>query len=230
MTAYGSTSQQGRIVKSFRRPANDDVQAFRDFYTGIILDHRGKSGAMSRTIRPLDTGMRICGPATTTLGPDLSLRRAAIDLAQAGDVLVCAAGGVADYACFGDGTGARMQLKKMGGAVIDGSVRDAAGLRTLGLQTFCMGTTPQNYFYPMSLSFGAVNVPVIAAGQLVHPGDLIFGDDDGVVVVPREDLPALRLAISKQLHVERSERASWTEYAPYNVLDELASRGYRIES
>ena len=205
------------------------MQAFSTFYTGIVLDHLGKFGAMSVDIAPLAPGMKVCGPATTTLGPDLSLRRAAIDLAHPGDVLVVAAGGVRDYACFGDGTGKRMQVKGMAGAVIDGSTRDAAGLRELGFPTFCRGVTPRNYFYPVEHSFGAVNIAVTVGGQQVEPGDLIVGDDDGVVVVPRQQAEELAPIIAAQLASERKERADWGEYPAFDVMAELKERGYSIE-
>jgi 4-hydroxy-4-methyl-2-oxoglutarate aldolase len=205
------------------------VNAFREFYTGIVLDHLGKFGAMSHGLGPLSPGMRVCGPATTSLGPDLSLRRAAIDLAQPGDVLVVAAGGAVEFACFGDGTAKRMQVKGLGGAVIDGAVRDAAGIRALGFPTFCRAVTPRNYFYPIEQSYGAVNVPVVVAGQQVEPGDLVLGDDDGIVVVPRGLVDDLVPVVSERLAAERQERGSWREYPPYAVEDELAERGYRFQ-
>jgi 4-hydroxy-4-methyl-2-oxoglutarate aldolase len=99
----------------------------------------------------------------------------AIDLALPGDVLVVAAGGVTDYACFGDGTAQRMMLKGMAGAVVDGSTRDARFLRQLAFPTFVRGVTPRNYHYPVSAEYGAVNVSVVCGGVLVEPGDVILG-------------------------------------------------------
>jgi 4-hydroxy-4-methyl-2-oxoglutarate aldolase len=229
MTAYRSSPHQGRILRSFKRPDSRVVEIFQTFYSGLVLDHLGKFGAMPYDLQPLAPGMKVCGPATTTLGPDLSLRRAAIDLAQPGDVLVVAAGGIREYACFGDGTGKRMQVKGMAGAVIDGAVRDAAGLRALNFPTFCRGVTPRNYFYPIEQHYGAVNVPVTVGGQVVEPGDLMFGDDDGVVVIPQDQAAELAPVIAKQLAIEREERAAWGEYPAYDVWAELEQRGYRLE-
>ncbi|MFD4156484.1 RraA family protein [Streptomyces hydrogenans] len=219
----------GRIVQRVERPDAEVVTAFASYYTGIVLDSMRKSGAMSVDLAPLAPGTKVCGPAVTCFGADLSIRRMAIDLAEPGDVLVVAAGGIRDRACFGDGTAKRMTMKSMAGAVVDGAVRDAAGLRDLGFPTFCLGTTPRNYHYPMEAEEGAVNVPVICGGVLVEPGDLILGDDDGVVVVPRALAPEIRHEVAAKLAAEREVRGSWTGYEPFDVVDELKQRGYVFE-
>jgi 4-hydroxy-4-methyl-2-oxoglutarate aldolase len=220
---------QGLIVSRIERPDRQLVERFRGFYTAIILDHLGKFGAMDMRIKPLVPGMRMFGPAVTALGPDLTVRRMAIDLAEPGDILVVAAGGVADYACFGDGTARRMQVKGLEGAVIDGSTRDSAGLRRLGFPTFARGITPRNYHYPMGGDYGAVNVPVVCGNTVVNPGDLICGDDDGVVVVPRDVGASIVDLVQEHLDAETATRSAWTEYEPFDVLDELVARGYRVD-
>jgi 4-hydroxy-4-methyl-2-oxoglutarate aldolase len=220
--------RQGVVVTTIDRVAPELVARYRRFYTAIVLDHLGKFGAMELSIKPVAADMRVCGPAVTALGPDLTVRRMAIDLAEPGDVLVVAAGGVADYACFGDGTARRMQLKGVEGAVIDGSVRDSRGLRALGFPTFSRGVTPRNYHYPVSGEYGAVNVPVICGNTLVNPGDLICADDDGVVVVPREAAGEIVGLIEEHFDGEERARAAWRKYQPYDVEAELIARGYRF--
>lgn len=219
---------QGKIVTRIERPDQRVVVAFSGFYTGIVLDHLGKYGSMYVGIKPLSPGMKVCGPAVTCLGPDLTIRRMAIDLARPGDVLVVAAGGVRDYACFGDGTAKRMQVKGMAGAVIDGSTRDAAGLRALGFPTFALGVTARNYHYPVSGEYGGVNVPVICGGVLVHPGDIILGDDDGIVVVPKDLTPQLVPVVQQHLRDEQATRGAWREYEPFDVSEELKRREYEF--
>lgn len=222
-------SYQKRVITRIDRVSESLVKRFHDFYTGIVLDTMGKHGSMNTDLAPLSPGMRFCGPAVTSMGPDLTVRRMAIDLAAPGDVLVVAAGGVRDYACFGDGTATRMMTKSMSGAVVDGLVRDAAGLRSLGFPTFCLGSTPRNYHYPVSGDNGGVNVPVVCGGVLVEPGDLLLGDDDGVVVVPKALAPEIADLVEPKLAEERRVRASWTEYPPFGLADDLRSRGYRFE-
>ncbi len=201
---------QGRVITTIDRVDPETVAAFQQFYTGIVLDTLGKHGAMHVDIAPLSPGMKLCGPAVTALGPDLTVRRMALDLAEPGDVLVVAAGDVRDYACFGDGTASRMLRKSLAGAVIDGATRDAAGLRALGFPTFSRGVTARNYHYPAYGDHGAVNVPVVCGGTVVEPGDLILGDDDGIVVVPRAVAPRIRDVVAAKLADERSLRSGWT--------------------
>jgi 4-hydroxy-4-methyl-2-oxoglutarate aldolase len=219
---------QGTINTSINRPSKSDIEIISSSYTAFVLDRMGKHGAVHSTIKPLYSGMICCGPAVTSLGPDLSVRRMTIDVAEPGDVLVVAAGGCADYACFGDGTAKRMSLKMMSGAVIDGAVRDAGGLKKLGFPTFCKGVTPRNYHYPVSAEYGAVNVPVNCGGVSVSPGDLIFGDEDGVIVIPKEMVSNVAKLVSREIVKERDMRSAMTSYVQFDVKAELLKRGYKF--
>lgn len=219
---------QGKIVRQIQRPPSDAIEVLRHAYTAFVLDFLGKYSVM-RQVAPLSPGMKVCGPAITSLNPDLTVRRMAIDLAQPGDVLVVAANGVRDYACFGDGTAQRMMCRGLAGAVIDGATRDAGGIRKLGFPTFVLGCTPRNYHYPVSPEYGAVNVPVVCGGVLVNPGDIIFGDDDGVIVIPREDARRVRDLVAEHLPQERVARESMHQGdLMFHVEDELKRRGYEF--
>lgn len=220
---------QRRVVTRIARVDRDLVKRFQGFYSAIVLDAMGKHNTADVELGPLSPGMRVVGTAVTSLGPDVTVRRMAIDLAEPGDVLVVAAGGVRDYACFGDGTARRMLTKDLAGAVVDGCVRDAAGLRALGFPTFCRGVTARNYHYPAAGDHGGVNVPVVVGGVLVEPGDLVIADDDGVVFVPRALASAVADIVEPRLASERRLRDSWTEYPPFDVAEELRERGYVFE-
>jgi 4-hydroxy-4-methyl-2-oxoglutarate aldolase len=220
---------QRRVVTRIERVDRDVVKRFQNFYSAIVLDAMGKYNIADVDLGPLNPGMRVVGPAVTSLGPDLTVRRMVIDLAQPGDVLVVAAGGVRDYACFGDGTATRMLTKDLAGAVIDGCVRDAAGLRALAFPTFCRGVTARNYHYPAGGDHGAVNVPVVVGGVLVEPGDLVVADDDGVVFVPRVLAADIADIVEPKLAAERQLRDSWTTYPSFDVADELRRRRYVFE-
>ena len=221
---------QGVINCKITRPDPESIAKIAETYSAFVLDRMGKYGACSPRIKPLSSGMRLCGPAVTQLGADLSVRRMAIDLAQEGDVLVVAAGGLDDYSCFGDGTALRMSRKNMAGAVIDGCVRDSGFLREMNFPTFCRGVTPRNYHYPLAAEYGGVNVPVSVGGVTVHPGDLIFGDDDGVVVVPLDMVDRIAKIVSADILDERELRAGMTSFVPFGVEDELRARGYTFNT
>lgn len=219
---------QGIVVSKIERPELSVIQSLSRAYSGFVLDRLGKQGVMHSAIKPLRLGDRICGPAITCLGPDLSVRRMAIDLAQQGDVLVVAANGMNEFACFGDGTARRMMLKGLNSAVIDGATRDSAALRTLSFSTFCRGATPRNYHYPISPGYGGVNVPVVCGGVLVCPGDVVIGDDDGVVVIPHKLAAHVAVGIEDAVLLEGEMRANMREYVPFDVKSELIDLGYKF--
>jgi 4-hydroxy-4-methyl-2-oxoglutarate aldolase len=220
---------QGVIVASIERPAPELVESCRALYTGLVLDHLGKQGGMTPDVKPVWSGASMCGPAITVLGADWRLRSAAADLAEPGDVIVLAAGGVTERACFGDMTATAWKAKGIEGVVIDGACRDVAGLRALGFPTFARAVTPRNYHYPAGVEHGAVNVPVVCAGVLVEPGDIVVGDDDGVVVVPKRIAGEIVTAATTFLEAEKGFRAMLTEqYVSFGAAEQLEQHGYRV--
>lgn len=220
---------QGVIVTSIERPGPELVAACRSLYTGLVLDHLGKHGCMAPDMKPVWSGAFLCGPAVTCLGADGRIRSMAADLAQPGDVIVLAAGGLTERASFGDMTATCWKSKGIEGVVIDGAARDVARLRNLAFPVFARGVTPRNFHYPAGLDHGAVNVPVVCAGVLVEPGDLVLGDDDGVVVVPRRIAAQIVQAAGAYLEGENAGRALFGEqYVSFGVRSELEERGYRF--
>lgn len=215
---------QGKIYSKIQRICPKIIEKWKDFYTGIVLDHRGKVGYLDG-ILPIDSGMTVCGQAITCLGGDLTIRRMAINLAHPGDVLVVAAGGNGRSACFGDGTALKMQLKGISGVVLDSATRDAKFLRKMRFSTFSLGITAKNSHYPKFIEYGSINVPVVVAGSIVNPGDLILGDDDGVVVVPFDEIVDLTPIIEANLKAERIQRRSCLVFENYEVRESLADHG-----
>jgi 4-hydroxy-4-methyl-2-oxoglutarate aldolase len=219
----------GVVGTTIERPPPEVIATFRSLYTGLVLDHLGKHGCMATDMKPVWSGAFVCGPAVTCLGADWRIRSMAADLAEPGDVIVLAAGGLTERACFGDMTATCWRSKGIEGVVIDGAARDVARLRALGFPVFARGVTPRNFHYPAGLDHGAVNVPVVCAGALVEPGDIVLGDDDGVVVVPRRIAAEIAAAASGYLEGENAGRALFGEqYVSFGVRRELEERGYRF--
>jgi regulator of RNase E activity RraA len=126
---------------------------------------------------------RVCGPAVTVSSPlgGVHVLRAAMDICQAGDVLVVAARGITSYAMFGGHIADAMRHRGVAAVVVDGCVRDPGEMREAGMPVFARGLAT------MAASAeppGEVNVPVACAGAVVNPGDLILADENGVVAVP----------------------------------------------
>ena len=216
---------QGVVISEIERSRKETIVQFKCLYTAFVADHIGKCGIMDPDIKSLTDSSRICGPAVTVKGADLTVRRMAIDIAKPGDVLVVAAG-VATRACFGDGTGLRMSRKYINGVVIDGMTRDRDGLVELGFPTFCRGVTPRNFHYPEEGNMGGVNVPVVCGGVVVSPGDLVIGDGDGVVVIERELADGLIKEMLHNFQTEKEQREQMTEYIPFDVKQIMLDRGY----
>ena len=151
---------------------------------GALGTIAGRMCLMSPTMRPIAPGQRLCGPAITAWnypGDNLAIH-AALDTAQAGDVLVFTNGGGHQGALWGDVACGFAVKKGVAGAVVHGACRDTDAIREMG---FPVWATHISVEQPDKRGPAAVNVPVVADGVLVEPGDIIAGDADGVVVIPR---------------------------------------------
>lgn len=179
--------------------------------TATLHEAAGKIGALPSAIKPAAQGFRLCGPAFTIQGPgedNLWLHRAIV-AARPGDVLVAFVNGIYEAGYWGEIMSTAAQAAKLGGLVIDGCVRDGDLLREIGFPVFARGLCIKG----TGKDFGArgwLNAPILLGDVVVHPGDLVAGDADGVVVIPRlraddvlqasAEREAKEAEILKQLH------------------------------
>lgn len=167
----------------FERPAADLIAAYKTQSPATLHEAMGQAGALPFAIKPLYQGMRVCGPALTVscrAGDNLMIHHA-LTLAEPGDVLVVDFKGMVEAGPWGDVLTAAAIARGIAGLVIDGCVRDAVTIRDLGFPVFSRGTNMKGTTKVMP---GPVAVPIVCAGVPVCPGDIVVGDDDGVVVVP----------------------------------------------
>lgn len=188
------------IRRRFARPDPALVEALRGIQTGFAVDAMDGSGALHHRIKPVDPALAtVVGVAVTCdCGPADNLAVfAALDIAGPGDILVCAAGGYEGTAVIGDLVAGMARNKGAVAVATDGLVRDLAGLRQVGLPVFAAGVTPNS---PARQGPGTAGLPVVIGGVRVDSGDVLVGDLDGVVVIPRERLAAVvdRLAAIRQ--------------------------------
>jgi 4-hydroxy-4-methyl-2-oxoglutarate aldolase len=155
-----------------------------------VVDAMNGRGGLHHTIKPLDPDSRIAGSALTARAGarDNLAALAALDLIQPGDVLVIATQGFEGTATLGDNMARIAQLRGALGVVTDGMVRDAAEIIALGLPVFCRGVTPNSAF---PSGPGEVGLPLALGEVTIASGDVVIGDRDGVVVVPRAELAAV---------------------------------------
>lgn len=185
----------------------NDVAALRDLLEGgdltcLVSDALERGGAMGSAMRPVWPGARFVGEAVTarTFGTDLSAVFGGIEAAGAGHVLVIDSHGVTNSAFWGERTTRAAMARGAVGAVIDGACRDVVAISRLRFPVFSTAVTP-NAGLPGGR--GAVNVPVAVGGLTVRPGDVLVGDENGVVVIPAERRGEVLGKVRAQLDAER---------------------------
>lgn len=171
--------------RDFERVAPDVVRQAAEFPAAILADVAGRRGTLNGRISAVSADMKVAGPALTVEvrpGDNLMIH-AAMAIAKPGDVLVI--DGKGDQTCALMGAIMINQCKAIGiaGVVMDAAARDLDELRQLGLPVFSVGGNPNG---PTKFVPGRVNWPISIGDTAVHPGDLVVGDADGVVIIERE--------------------------------------------
>ena len=176
-----------RVFTRIPRLSKDLVAAFAELESTYITDAMNRFGGMDANLRPADPAMKMVGPAITVRVPpgDNLMVYKAMEIAEPGDVIVIEAHGFTSVAQWGEMTSLIAQGQRLAGMVTDGSLRDLKGIVEVGLPVFAKPWLTPNG--GLKDGPGEVNVPVAVGGVPVLPGDLIVGDVNGVVVVPRLD-------------------------------------------
>ncbi len=190
------------VRRNIERPSDAVMRTVQGAPTGFVTDAYNGKGCMDFAIKPLTPDMYLCGPAVTALCPpgDLLAVMASLDFAKKGDVIVIAAGGETSAAKLGDLWLHWAKRIGIAGIVCDGLVRDVAGLLAVGLPVFARGACPNGGF---KTGPGEINLGVSCGGVPVQPGDIVVGDRDGVVAVPR----AQAEEVAAQLELVRKKEA-----------------------
>jgi len=178
------------IRKDFPRPSAAEIAAFDQAPSGWVVDALGRRGALPHWIRPICTATRFVGPALPvwTRPVDNLAPYAALKFARPGDVLVVAVDGSASASVLGDILLGMARNTGIVACVTDGLVRDVAGINAVGIPTFARGLSPNS---PFKDGPGTIGLPVSLGGTAIEPGDLLVGDIDGIVVVPRNAIAAV---------------------------------------
>ncbi|WP_144160526.1 4-carboxy-4-hydroxy-2-oxoadipate aldolase/oxaloacetate decarboxylase [Paraburkholderia sp. BCC1885] len=180
------------IQPTIERVSPDIVQAARALPASTLHESGGRIGALPAAIKPIDVAFRICGTAVTVHGPsgdNLWLHRA-IYVAQPGEVLVAHVSGGYDFGYWGEIMSSAARERGLAGLVIDGCVRDGGVLPEVGFPVFARGLSMRG----TGKDYGAVgwiNFPILMGDVVVAAGDLIVGDTDGIVALPRARAPAI---------------------------------------
>ena len=200
-------SDNALIRRKIDRVPASLVEAARKFQASILADVGGRRGTLGGRIQPLAKSMKVAGPAfTVEVRPgDNLMIHAALQLAQPGDVIVVDGKGDLSCALTGALMAAHAQKAGIAGFVIDAAVRDTDDCARGSFPIFAAGANPNG---PLKNSGGRINWPVSLAGTTVNPGDLIVGDADGVVVVPRETAAAIVKGAQAKVDAENQRMAA----------------------
>jgi regulator of RNase E activity RraA len=180
-----------KIYTSIERPAKEIVDQYRGFVAANISDSMGRLHTMDYRINPVYKPMRkLCGTAITVQARpgDNLLSLKAIEVAQPGDVIVIAAQGDTSLSVWGGFMSMMAAKKGVAGVVTDGVIRDVEQSREADLPIYAVGVTPAA---PTKEGTGQINTSISCGGVVVEPGDIVVGDEDGVVVVPRREAEAV---------------------------------------
>jgi len=178
------------IRRDFPRPSADEIAPFQNAPTGWVVDAQGRRGALPHWIRPLSRQTRFVGTALTvrTRPVDNLAPYAALRFARPGDVLVVAADAGMTTSIIGDILLGMAKNAGIVACVTDGLVRDIEGINQVGLPTFAQGLSPNS---PFKDGPGEIGGTISLGNVVIGAGDLLVGDIDGVVVVPRTNVPTV---------------------------------------
>jgi 4-hydroxy-4-methyl-2-oxoglutarate aldolase len=194
------------VVRNIRRPDPSIAPGLAELGTATVHESQSRTGLLDDSFRPIFSGAKVCGPAVTALchtGDNLMLH-AAIELLKPGDMLVVTTISPTKCGMLGELIGNAIKGRGAAGVILDACVRDLVELRELGLPIWSRGVCASG---SVKRSAGWCNVPVSVGGAIINPGDLVVADDDGVVVVPREEGAAVLAAGNSRVEKESVSRA-----------------------
>jgi 4-hydroxy-4-methyl-2-oxoglutarate aldolase len=182
------------------------IEAFRDLGAATVYEAASRSGSVDPAIKPLARGVRLLGPALTVRchPRDNLMLHKALQIAQQGDVLVAATDGYPQAGYWGALMATSAVARRLGGLAIDGCIRDSAEILRMGFPIFCRGTCIRGTTKSV---LGSVNHPILFGEVIVNPGDLVLGDDDGLVIIPQANIETVLAAARKRLESEKQKAA-----------------------
>ena len=212
------------VVRNIRRVDSAVVEGYSGIGVATVHEAQGRRGLLASYMRPIYRPCHIAGAAVTCeMAPgDNWMLHVAVEQCRKGDILVAAPTSLCEDGYFGELIGTQLQTRGVAGLILEGGCRDVAELTKMAFPVWSRAVFAQG---TVKETVGNVNMPVVCAGQLINPGDLIVADDDGVVVVRRKDAANI-LSLSRER--EEKEAKSRERYLRGELSLDVANMRGRL--